>query len=75
MKKFEQAIEKYLAADTMRKQSGAKGAITRLANDRAAEIGVIAARKEIQEILSSFSSEDLPHWLRHRFQPVVLGKQ
>lgn len=69
MKNFEQAIEKYLAADTMRKQSGAKGAITRLANDRAAEIGVIAARKEIQEILSSFSSEDLPHWLRHRFQP------
>lgn len=65
MQKLKAAIEKYLAADTLRKQAGAKGAITRLVNERAKEIGASLARDEVQLVLKEF--EELPHWLTQRF--------
>lgn len=68
-----QLIERYLAADTTRKKSGAKGAITRWANDRAAEIGVVAARSEVLEVLGQF--EDLPEWILQRFTPGSLYQE
>lgn len=66
-------IEKYLAADTTRKQSAAKGALTRWANNRAEEIGSVAARTEVLQVLAKF--QNLPEWIIERFNPKSFYKE
>jgi hypothetical protein len=73
-KKFNKAIQRHLEADRARTMASTKGVITRLANERALEIGVEAARKEILEILNELNkllkySDSLPDWLLLRFMP------
>lgn len=64
-KNLEQLIERYLAADTTRKQGAAKGALTKWVNSRAETIGAIPARNEILEALTKI--QDLPEWITKRF--------
>jgi hypothetical protein len=70
MDKLKQAINRYLDADTSRKQSAAKGAITRLINQRAEIVGAIAARSEVWEVLKDFT--EIPRWMERRFTPGSL---
>jgi hypothetical protein len=51
--KLNKIIDRYLKADTSRKQAGAKGAITKLVTQRASEVGADNARVEFWETLLS----------------------
>jgi hypothetical protein len=66
--KFKQAIDRYHAADTSRKQGAAKGAITRLVNERASLVGAAAARGEALEAIKSVES-GISFWMKERFTP------
>jgi hypothetical protein len=65
--KLKTAIAKHIAADTNKKLAATKGVITRLANERAEEIGIEPTRLEIMEVLDEFQFEPVPNWIIHRF--------
>jgi hypothetical protein len=69
MDKLERLIERYLLANTSRKKSATKGAITRLVNERADILGAATARSEIWTILDR---KDVPGWMKQRFTPGSL---
>lgn len=66
--KLKKAIDRYHAADTSRKQAGAKGAITRIVNERATLIGAEAARSEVLEAVKTVDS-GIAFWIKERFTP------
>ncbi|HEY9709936.1 MAG TPA: hypothetical protein V6D48_17150 [Oculatellaceae cyanobacterium] len=72
--KLRQAIDRYHAADTSRKQSAAKGAITRLVNERASLVGAAAARTEALEAIKSVES-GISFWIKERFTPGSFYKE
>lgn len=63
--KLTELINRLLSADTLRQESGAKGAITKFINKRAEEIGPRLAREEVVKVFKNF--ENLPNWLKLRF--------
>lgn len=77
LSKLQKAIDRYIKADTTRKQSGAKGAITKLINNRAIAIGASKARAELWDFFNKIEVESysLPTWMSLRFTPGSLYEE
>jgi hypothetical protein len=67
MDKLLAAIERYIAAETPRKASGAKGAITKFVTELASSLGAEKAREKVWETLRGL--DVIPEWLERRFTP------
>jgi hypothetical protein len=73
MEKIKTAIERYTQAETSRKQSAAKGLITRILNERASEVGATAARQEVIEVLKDL--DGIPNWIAQRLNTRSFYKE
>ena len=73
MEKIKTAIERYTQAETSRKQSAAKGLITRIVNERASEVGATATRQEVIEVLKDL--DGIPGWIAQRFNTRSFYKE
>lgn len=67
MEKLKAAIERYLSADTKSKKSSAKGAITRIINERSLTVAAPTMRAEFWSVAVQFDSDVDLGWLKQRF--------